>query len=107
MQHPELTVILQKVKQFLVSLYQERLQDLVLYGSQARQDSQPGSDIDLLVVLDALTSPYQEIDKTSQFIADLCLEFDVVISRHFISTEKYQTGNTPFLANVKKEGILV
>lgn len=107
MQHPELTVILQKVKQFLVSLYQERLQDVVLYGSQARQDSQLDSDIDLLVVLDALTSPYQEIDKTSQFIADLCLEFDVVISRHFISTEKYQTGNTPFLTNVKKEGILV
>ncbi|MEM9808410.1 MAG: hypothetical protein AAF959_24360 [Cyanobacteria bacterium P01_D01_bin.56] len=60
-----------------------------------------------MVVLDALTSPYQEIDKTSQFIADLCLEFDVVISRHFVSIEKYQTGNSPFLANVKKEGILV
>ncbi len=68
MQHPKLTVILQKIKQFLVSLYQERLQDVILYGSQARQDSQLDSDIDLLVVLDALISPYQEIDKTNQSV---------------------------------------
>ena len=107
MQHSELATILKKTKEFLASLYQEQLQSIILYGSQARKESQPDSDIDLLVVLDTLTSPYHEIDKTSQFIAELCLEFDVVISRHFISTEKYQAGNTPFLANIKKEGILV
>ena len=105
MQHPELKTILQKVKQFLASQYQERLQGIVLYGSQARQDAQAHSDIDLLVILDTLTNPYQEIDKTSSFIADLCLEFDVAISRHFISAERYKTVRTSFLANVKREGI--
>ena len=105
MKHPELALILEKVKLFFSSLYQERLQGIVLYGSQAREDSRADSDIDLLVVLNDPVNPYQEIDKTSQFIANLCLEFDVVISRHFISTEKFQTANNPFLSNIRKEGM--
>ena len=107
MKHPELTQILEKVKQFLCDLYQERLQSILLYGSQAREDSRKDSDIDLLVILNDAVNPYQEIVKTGQFIAQLCLEFDVVISRHFISAETFQTGNNPFLSNVRKEGVAV
>lgn len=107
MKHPELTDILSRTKLFLASLYQEQLKGVILYGSQARADSEPSSDIDLLVILDCLTSPYEEIDKTGPFIASLSLEFGVVVSRHFISTEKYQTGHTPFLSNIKREGILL
>ncbi|NEZ56260.1 nucleotidyltransferase domain-containing protein [Adonisia turfae] len=107
MKHPDLALILEKVKQFLSNLYQERLQSIILYGSQAREDSRSDSDIDLLVVLNEQVNPYQEIDRTSQFIAHLCLEFDVVISRHFISVEKFHTENNPFLSNIKKEGMTV
>ncbi|MFG6103814.1 nucleotidyltransferase domain-containing protein [Leptothoe sp. EHU-05/26/07-4] len=107
MKHPDLALILEKVKQFLSNLYRERLQSIILYGSQAREDSRSDSDIDVLVVLNEPVNPYQEIDRTSQFIAHLCLEFDVVISRHFISVEKFHTENNPFLSNVKKEGMTV
>lgn len=107
MKHPELSLILKKVKQSLSSLYQEQLQSLILFGSQARGDNRSDSDIDLLVVLNGPVNPYQEIDRTSQFIAQLCLEFDVVISRHFISTEQFQSANNPFLSNVRKESVIV
>ncbi|MBE9069931.1 nucleotidyltransferase domain-containing protein [Leptolyngbya cf. ectocarpi LEGE 11479] len=107
MKHPQLDIILEKVKQFLSDLYQEKLQSIILYGSQARGDSRLDSDIDILVVLSEPVNPYHEIDRTGYFIAHLCLEFDVVISRHFISAEKFQAKNTPFLANVGKEGIAV
>ncbi|MEM9979398.1 MAG: nucleotidyltransferase domain-containing protein [Cyanobacteria bacterium P01_D01_bin.2] len=107
MKHPELALILEKVKQFLSGLYQEQLQSLILFGSQARGDSRSGSDIDLLVVLNAPVNPYQEIDRTGQFIAHLCLEFDVVISRHFISVEQFRAADNPFLSNVRKEGLAV
>lgn len=107
MKHPELGLILEKAKQSLCDLYQERLQCIVLYGSQARGDSRLDSDIDLLVVLNAPVNPYHEIDRTSHFIAQLCLEFDVVISRHFISVETFQTLDNPFLSNVRREGIAV
>lgn len=107
MKHPQLEQILTTVKGYLTNLYQDRLQAMILYGSQARGDSHDASDIDILVVLDEMTSPYLEIDKTGDFIADLSLKHGIVVSRHFISTEKFHSDNNPFLSNIRKEGILV
>ena len=103
----QLQIILQKVKQSLSKFYQDQLEKIILYGSQAREDATEYSDIDILVVLKSAINPYDEIDKTSEIIADLCLEYDVVISRHFISSEKFNNQNTPFIYNVKKEGIII
>jgi uncharacterized protein len=107
MKHQNLDAILNTVKDYLKTLYSDRLQSIILYGSQARADSRIDSDIDILVVLDKLISPYLEIDKTGDFIAHLCLEYDVVISRHFISAEKFISSQTPFLSNIRKEGIVI
>jgi len=107
MQHSQLKPILQKVKDYLASQYHEQLSSIILYGSQARADSHEFSDIDLLIVLDGAINPYQEIDRTSQFIAQTSLEHDVVISRHFISLEKFKTQSNPFLQNVKVEGVQI
>jgi predicted nucleotidyltransferase len=107
MNRPQLQIILQKVKQSLSKFYQDQLEKIILYGSQARGDATEYSDIDILVVLKSAINPYDEIDKTSEIIADLCLEYDVVISRHFISSEKFENQNTPFIYNVKKEGIMI
>lgn len=43
--------ILTEVKQHFEALYGSRLVQIVLFGSQARGDANPGSDIDILVVL--------------------------------------------------------
>jgi len=107
MKHTQRNAILENVKQYLQTLYSEQLKAVILYGSQAREDAHEFSDIDILVVLDAPINPYQEIDRTSEFIAQLCLDNDVVISTHFISSEKFQNANTPFLQNIRNEGILV
>ena len=107
MNRPQLQIILHKVKQSLSKFYQDQLEKIILYGSQARGDATEYSDIDILVVLKSAINSYDEIDKTSKVIADLCLEYDVVISRHFISSEKFENQNTPFICNVKKEGIII
>ena len=107
MNRPQLQIILHKVKQSLSKFYQDKLEKIILYGSQARGDATEYSDIDILVVLKSAINPYDEIDKTSKMIADLCLEYDVVISRHFISSEKFENQNTPFIYNVKKEGVMI
>lgn len=107
MKYTQRNVILESLKQYLQTLYGEQLQAVILYGSQAREDAHESSDIDILVVLDAPINPYREIDRTSEFIAQLCLDNDVVISRHFISSEKFQNASNPFLQNIRNEGILV
>jgi hypothetical protein len=35
------------------------------------------------------------------------LKYDVVISKFYLTEEEFQKHKTPFLLNVKKEGILV
>jgi len=105
MKNLRLAIVLQKIKDYFNLLYQGSLQAIVLYGSQARGDEREDSDIDILVVLSGAVNPYREIDRTSEFIAQLCLDYNVVISRHFISAEKFQRSDNPFLYNVRQEGV--
>lgn len=107
MKHPKLETILQRLKAYFKSLYQDQLEAIILYGSQAREDAKEDSDIDILVIVKSAINPYQEIDKTSVYIAELCLEYDVLISRHFISAQRFKTEQTPFLFNVRRDGIII
>lgn len=105
MKNQNLDRIVAVVKQWFSEQYQENLDELILYGSQARGDAQEYSDIDVLVVLKQAFNYREEIERTSQFIADLSLEYDTVISRAFISAQRFQNENSPFLLNVRREGV--
>jgi predicted nucleotidyltransferase len=61
--------ILTHLKKELTDLYGDRLQHLTLFGSQARGDAEPGSDIDVLVVLKSPVNPGEEIKRTGKAIA--------------------------------------
>lgn len=102
-----ITPILAQLKQNLTDLYGDRLRHLTLFGSQARGDAEPGSDIDVLVVLQSVVNPGEEIQRTGQVVADLSLHYDVVISCLFMDETHYQTRNGSLLRNIRKEGVLL
>ncbi|MEB3337996.1 MAG: nucleotidyltransferase domain-containing protein [Leptolyngbyaceae bacterium] len=97
--------ILTRLKNDLTDLYGDRLLHLTLFGSQARGDAEPDSDIDVLVVLKPPVNPGAEIKRTGKAIADLSLHHDVVISCLFMDQTHYQTRNGSLLRNIRKEGI--
>ncbi|TVP61866.1 MAG: nucleotidyltransferase domain-containing protein [Nodularia sp. (in: Bacteria)] len=99
--------ILTRLKQELTDLYGDRLHQLTLFGSQARGDAEPESDIDVLVVLKPPVNPGEEIKRTGKAIAGLSLEYDVVISCLFMDETHYQTRNGSLLRNIRKEGVLL
>jgi predicted nucleotidyltransferase len=105
MKNQNLDKIIFLVKQWFTEQYQDNLESIILYGSQARDDAKEYSDIDILIVLKKAFNYREEIEKTSHFIADLSLEYDTVISRAFISTQRFHEENNPFLLNVRREGI--
>ncbi len=89
----------------LSRLLGDRLVGIYLYGSQARGDAKPDSDIDVLVVVRGAFNYFGLIEETGQMVADLSLENDTVIALAFVSEEDYQNRHTPFLMNVRREAI--
>ncbi len=91
----------------LESMYQSRLRGVYLFGSHARGDAGPESDVDLLVVLDHFDRYGAEVDRTSTLGAELSLAHAVSISEVFVSEHDWLTRRTPFLDNVRREAVRV
>ena len=99
--------ILEKVKGFLQKTYQENLDKVILFGSRARGDHHSDSDVDILIVLKDVFNYSQESEKISQLIADLCLEYNVLISCAFANSEQLEHHNSGFFRNVRKDGLVI
>ncbi len=103
----DLQQILSVLKQELSDLFGDQLEDIYLYGSQARGEAGPWSDIDVLIILREEFDYIDMIQRTSEIIGRLSLENDVVISRAFATDKQFKAKATPWLINIHKEGIAV
>jgi uncharacterized protein len=99
--------ILKKLKKGLIEIYGEQVDRILLYGSRARGDERPDSAIDILVVLKDDFNYSEMLRLSSDLAASLSLENDVVISRAFVSRKQFENRQTPFLMNVRREGVVV
>ncbi|GIX47893.1 MAG: nucleotidyltransferase [Candidatus Tectimicrobiota bacterium] len=99
--------ILEEYRVRLTEVLGDELEALVLYGSQARGDAAEGSDIDVLCVMRGPFDYGELIERTSKLTAEISLKYDVVLSRAFVTSQDYRSRNTPFLMNVRREGIAV
>jgi len=85
-----------------------QVKDIILFGSKARGDAHPGSDIDLLVVVDRRTPGVDEI--ISDITADALLEQRIDISALDFTADQIAelaAIGTPFIRNVADEGIVL
>ncbi len=103
----EVRAILAELRRRLEALYGERLRGLYLFGSYARGDAEPGSDLDVLVVLDRIDGYMGEIRRTGGATSTLSLEHDTSIIPVFVREEAWCDENSPFLVNVRREGLLL
>ena len=103
----QLQTILAELRRRLEALYGERLVQMLLFGSQARGDAEPGSDVDVLIVLRGSINPGEEITRTGELTASLSLLYDVVISRLFVSADQFASEQSPLLLNIRREGVSV
>lgn len=81
----------QAVTRFLELLrqhYPERTLQMILFGSKARGDSRPWSDIDILIVVDQ--DDWQLSHAISTLGARVSLEYDVLIGPRVIAQERWE-----------------
>ena len=97
--------IFMKLVPKLREIFGKRIETVVLYGSVARADDTPESDIYIAVIVHGYTKEMH--DEMLDFLVDLELEFDKVISVLLIDYDDYQEWKDvmPFYKNVRKEGI--
>jgi len=103
----ELKALLMILRESFKQIFGEQFERMLLYGSRARGDARANSDIDVLVILRDEFDYGNMIASTSEIVARLSLENDVVISRSFVSKNRFEQGKSPFLLNVQREGVLV
>ena len=104
---PKVRSVLADLQIKLGELYGERLVRLVLFGSQARGDAGPDSDIDVMVVLRGEVSPFEEIERGGRVTAAVSLDHDVTISTVYVSQARYEREAGALLQNVRAEGVSV
>jgi predicted nucleotidyltransferase len=97
-------VVVEKTAAALRGLYGERLRKVILFGSRARGDAHPDSDFDILVVLDRVDSPWEELRRMEPVTWEIAFEHDAVVSKVPVSEEEFEQCSTPLLRSVAAEG---
>ena len=99
--------ILQTFRAALDAMYGERIERVVLYGSQARGDARTDSDYDVAVFLNGLNAPsdrWAEADKIAVATANILNETGAIIH-----AMPYRAGayleRTPLMHEIRREGL--
>jgi predicted nucleotidyltransferase len=97
---------LAEAKERLRATYGDRLRRVVLYGSYARGDATPDSDVDVLVVLDRLAeNSYDEIKRTTDVQIPLFEQYRLHFSLKPYTESSYRDRRRSFVRNVHADGI--
>ena len=92
----------------LLDIFSDNILTIISYGSVARNENTPESDIDIAIVIKNNMDDDTR-DKFKRWSADMDLKYDKIFS--IIDIEKSNLENwghiLPFYKNVKKEGIVL
>lgn len=96
--------IAREVAADLRRLYGDRLRGVLLFGSWARGDAHPESDLDLLVVLDRVDSPWDELKSMDEVLDRHSVQHETVVSALPVAEAELAAPRVPALIRAVAEG---
>jgi uncharacterized protein (DUF433 family) len=100
--------VLDRMRPMLAAEFGGRLKGVVLFGSSARGNAGPDSDIDILVLLQGPVETGRDIDSAVKATYSLQLEIpDRPIHLAVADVEDYEAGEFAIYRHAKAEGVLL
>jgi predicted nucleotidyltransferase len=103
----EIREIAEKIWAHLKRCYGSKIQQVILYGSHARGEATSESDVDLLVVVDDSLDPWEVRRGLDEVLLSILLEKGRLVSVIVVPKSFYEGYSSPFLIQVRQEGILL
>ena len=97
--------LINRIKAHLVKTYGQKIRRVILYGSYVRGQATRDSDIDILVLVDESLNPFEIRESLSDLLFDILLEEGELVSVIAVPEDFFENYNSPFMMNVKKEGV--
>lgn len=98
--------LLERVKSILAKTFADRLRGVLLYGSEARNEAETDSDIDLLVLLDGPVDSHADSWACIKALYPLVLELERPIHALPVDIDEYNAQEFPLYRNAREEGVL-
>lgn len=104
----KLNRLLPEIEKKIRDLFGEKVLKIILFGSYARGDYDPESDVDIMVIVDDESLEiYRKkgIELTNYYLEKERILISIIVEKAKI-VEKYK-NHSPFLINVVKEGSVI
>lgn len=98
--------ILSRFSAAVRSVYGERLERIVLFGSRARGDHRPDSDYDVAVFIHGEWELWDELGALAEITTDILADTDEVISAKAFPAGSH-TRRSPLMAEIRRDGLLL
>jgi predicted nucleotidyltransferase len=96
---------LREARTELAQIYGNRLVKVILYGSHARGEAHPESDVDVLFVLQGDFSFTDELKRTNPLVSQILLKHHELLALLPMAASRLHDPLHPLMINVRKEGV--
>ena len=99
--------IQKEIRSRLEKAFPERFQGVLLFGSEARGETHPESDVDLMVVLEGPVRLGRDLETIVGALYPVQLQMDIPIHATPVTGEALEAGRYGIYRNARREGVFL